>query len=254
MQQTPLFLLEIKGSSPAHLTPLRSALQAAGHPITPVVIDPEALDGTDASALRVLEQIRAAKKESSAVVVGVGRAASFALWMDSLDLAKPKRLRFGSQTVTLAHEWEKGPAFTGVVAVYPFLGFDFSLSGRPAKAEGFTQWRFEQSRHGLLAGVLGGQAVSLAHDHGSPVGESLRWSELACCLPFASVVKLLPSLKRPTVLVLDCAAQFDRVEVELCALSAKVSLMDSPAVFPQLGHVTLAAVDLLQKGAASTDG
>jgi hypothetical protein len=253
MQQTPLFLLEIRGSSPSYLTPLRSALHAAGHPVTPVVVDPDALDGDDASALRVLQQIRAAKQESSAVVVGVGLAASFALWMDSLDLAKPKRLRFGSQTLTLDHEWEKGPALTGVVALYPFLGFDFSLSGRPSKAEGFTQWRFEQSRGGL-ARFLGGQEVPQAHDHGSPRGELIRWSQLSRCLPFASVVKVLPSLKRPTVIVLDTGTRHDRVEVELCALSAKVTLMDSPAVFPQLGHVTLAAVDSLQKGAASTDG
>lgn len=253
MQPARLFLLEFQAQNADVLTPLRAALTSAGHRVTPVMIDPDALDGSDASALRVLQQLRAEKTDASAVVVGVGLAATFALWMDSLDLAKPKTKRLGSQIVTLDNEWEFGPALSGVVAIYPFLGFDFSLSGHPKKAEGLTEWRLDQSR-GALRRLLGGMSVKGPADHGFPKAASLQWAPLAQCLPFASVAKLIPSLKRPTVVVLDGGGGLARAEVELCALSARVQVMDSPAVFPQLAHVTLAAVDSLQKGTAPTDG
>ena len=253
MLRARIFLLEFQAQNADVLSPIRSALTNAGHHVTLVQIAPDALDGTDDSALRVLRDIREAKTDASAIVLGVGLAASFALWMDTLDLPKPKTVRLGSQELTLEHQWELGPALSGVVAICPFLGFDFSLSGRPAKAEGLTEWRLAQSR-GLLRGMLGGLQVSRAADHGLWPGQPLRWGALADCLPFASMAKLVPSLKRPTVLILDCGAGFSRIEVELCALSAKARVMDSPAAFPQLAHVTLAAVDSLEKGATSADG
>ncbi|MBU3724871.1 MAG: hypothetical protein FGM18_05080 [Burkholderiaceae bacterium] len=254
MQQVRLFLLEFQAQNTDLLTPLRAALSAAGHLVTPVQIHPDALNGTDESALRVLRDIRAAKTDASAIVIGVGLAASFALWMDTLDLAKPKTVRLGSQMVPLENEWAFGPALSGVIVIHPFLGFDFSLSGRPAKAEGVAEWRLAASR-GRLKGLLGGFAVTRADDHGLLASaRHVYWGQLAQCLPFSSVAKLVPSIKRPTVMILDCADASDRIEVELCALSAKVRVMDSPAAFPQLAHVTLAAVDSLQKGAAPTDG
>ena len=254
MQQARLFLLEIQAQNADILTPLRTALADAGHRVTPVKIHPDALDGTDDSALRVLRDIRAAKTDTSAIVLGVGLAASFALWMDTLDLAKPKTLRLGSQALTLDNDWEFGPALSGVIAIHPFLGFDFSLSGQPAKAEGLTEWRLSGSR-GALKGLLGALPVARPADHGLWAAQQpLQWGALAQCLPFASVAKLVPSLKRPTVMILDCAAGFARIEVELCALSAKAVVMDSPAAFPQLAQVTLAAVDTLEKGASPTDG
>ena len=69
MQPARLFLLEFQAQNADVLTPLRAALTSAGHRVTPVMIDPDALDGSDASALRVLQQLRAEKTDASAVVV-----------------------------------------------------------------------------------------------------------------------------------------------------------------------------------------
>jgi hypothetical protein len=104
-----------------------------------------------------------------------------------------------------------------------------------------------------LAALVGQATVSRAKEHGcwSEQGP-VRWADLARRLPFASVAQILPSLKRPTVLVLDAQSRAAEVEVQLCTLSGKVAVMDSPMTMPQVGHVTLAAVDWIHKGPGPT--
>jgi hypothetical protein len=67
------------------------------------------------------------------------------------------------------------------------------------------------------------------------------------------VVELLPSLKRPTALILDADGQAANVEVLLRSLSGRVSVLDSPMRCPDLSQVTLAAVDWILKGALPPD-
>ncbi len=222
-------------------------------------MSPDALDGTDQAALNALAQIRAASDASndsgaaaSAILIAVGLSASFALWLDMLDRIRPKKTRIRHSTVIHPEVIEQPSVLTGVVAIAPFLGFDFSLTTARLGPDRFAQWRLSQSR-GPLAALLGKAAVSRTQDHGCWPGQGpVRWADLAQRLPFASVAQILPSLKRPTVLVLDAQAQAAQVEVQLCTLSGKVAVMDSPMAMPQVGHVTLAAVDWIHKGLGST--
>lgn len=223
------------------------------------MVSPDALDGTDQAALDTLAQIRAAADDSnqsgaapSAILIAVGLSASFALWLDMLDRIRPKKTRIRHSTVIHPEVIEQPSVLKGVVAIAPFLGFDFSLTTARLGPDRFAQWRLARCR-GPLAALLGKSAVSRAQDHGCwPQQGPVRWADLARRLPFASVAQILPSLKRPTVVVLDAQSRAAQVEVQLCTLSGKVAVMDSPMTMPQVGHVTLAAVDWIHKGPGPT--
>lgn len=255
MQLERLFLLDVGAKQASVLDPLDAALTAAGQRTTRLIVPEDSLDGSDAAALHLLDEIRnACAAHERPVLIGVGLGASLALWVDALDLSKPKRVQLGPRSVTLEHEFERTALLSGVVAIAPFLGFDFSMPTGRFSGDGLSGWRLKQSRGGFLGWLLGRFIIGQPAEHGCWVLGRLTWAELAKVQAFASVAQVLPSLKRPTVLILDAATMAERIELELCALSAKVSVMDSPVTFPQLAHVTLAAVDSLLKGAGSTDG
>ncbi len=259
MQATRLFLLQTHAQDAAFLDPLTEFLKGFTASVSRVMVSPDALDGTDQAALDTLAQIRAstaspAQSDTSAptILIAVGLSASFALWLDMLDRIRPKKTRIRHSTVIHPEVIEQPSVLSGVIALAPFLGFDFSLSTARLGPDRLAQWRLARCR-GALASLFGGGAVAAPQDHGCWSDQGpVRWADLARRLPFASVAQTLPSLKRPTVLVLDAKARADQVEVQLCTLSGKVSVMDSPMAMPQVGHVTLAAVDWIHKGLGST--
>ena len=259
MQAARLFLLQTHTQDAAILDPLAEFLRQAGRDVSRILVPPEVLDGTDQAAIATLSQLRDASgavttdaSRPKTILIAFGISASFALWMNILDLTKPKKTRIRSSTVIHPDVIEQPPVLDGVIAASPFLGFDFLRNSAVLGTDRFSEWRLAQSR-GALAGLLGGFRVQRPREHGC-WGEfgPIRWDELAKRLAYASVAKTLPSLKRPTVLILDSGDMADRTEVQLCALSGKVGVMDSPMTMPEVGHVTLVAVDWILKGPGQT--
>lgn len=257
---TRLFLLDAH----VHDVQINDALEAAcleaGFSVSRLRVDPTELDGSDVAALDLLEEVRrlmASEMASGttdqgpvkAVLIGYGLSGTLALWMDMVDLARPKKIQVGKFDLELDDAPpEVAPALAGVVAIAPFLGTDFSVRSGRLGAEGASDLRLRLSRKPFWARLIGNMSVGNARDHGCGSSGTISWATLAKVLPFASVAKLVPSFKRPTVLVMDLGPQKDRLEVQLCALSGRVSVLDSPAVFPLLGQVTLAAVAQILKG------
>ncbi len=256
MGMTRLFLLDAHVQDVQINDALETACLEAGYPVSRLRIDPSELDGSDVAALDLLEEVRRVTQSplpdqgpGQAVLIGYGLSATLALWMDIVDLARPKKLQVGKFALELEDSPpEVAPALAGVVAIAPFLGTDFSVRSGRLGAEGASDFRLRLSRKPFWARLIGAMSVGNARDHGCGTSGPISWSTLAKVLPFASVAKLVPSFKRPTVLVMDLGPQKDRVEVQLCALSGRVSVLDSPAVFPILGQVTLAAVAQILKG------
>ena len=259
MQAARLFLLQTHEQDAAILDPLAAFLRDSAASVSRIMVSPDALDGTDQAALDTLSQIRAAVDASndsgssaSVMLIAIGLSASFALWLDMLDRIRPKKTRIRHSTVIHPEVIEQPSVLTGVIALAPFLGFDFSLSTARLGPDRFAQWRLARCR-GPMAALFGRAAISRAQEHGCWSAQGpVRWSDLALRLPYASVAQNLPSLKRPTVLVLDAQSRAAQVEVQLCTLSGKVAVMDSPMAMPQVGHVTLAAVDWIHKGPGPT--
>ncbi len=252
---TRLFLLDAH----VHDVQINDALEAAcleaGYPVSRLRVDANDLDGSDVAALDLIDEVRRLMSTSSeqgrgqAVLIGYGLSATLALWMDMVDLARPKKIQVGKFDLEVEDAPpDVAPALAGVVAIAPFLGTDFSVRSGRLGAEGASDLRLRLCRKPFWARLIGGMAVADARDHGCGSLGRLSWALLAKVLPFASVAKLVPSCKRPTVLVMDLGPHKDRVEVQLCALSGRVSVLDSPAVFPMLGQVTLAAVAQILKG------
>lgn len=260
MGMTRLFLLDAHVQDVQINDALEAACLEAGYPVSRLRVGPSELDGSDVAALDLIELVRSemASEMSSgttdqgpgqAVLIGYGLSATLALWMDMVDLARPKKLQVGKFALELEDSPpEVAPALTGVVAIAPFLGTDFSVRSGRLGAEGASDFRLRLSRKPFWSGLIGNLSVGNVRDHGCGSAGPISWSMLAKVLPFASVAKLVPSVKRPTVLVMDLGPQKDRLEVQLCALSGRVSVLDSPAVFPILGQVTLAAVAQILKG------
>jgi hypothetical protein len=80
------------------------------------------------------------------------------------------------------------------------------------------------------------------------------WRQLARVLPFASVTKLLPSLKTGTAFLLDLGPRSGDIAMLLGALNAKVTVMDTPMEFPALGHATLTVIDRFAGGSEGIHG
>ena len=266
-------MLRSDGDDADLLASLAEVLRQAGHDLAELRVERDVLAGNDAAALRILAEIRSAmvhieahphadnQIQSSgdpagfpqALLIGVGLGASLALWADALDLPKPRKLRLGGQVVALEREYVSAPALAGVVAIGPFLGFDFSLRQPRLGTIGTSGLRLRLCRRALWAKTIGALHVPLTGDHGLHAIRPPSWADLARVLPFASVVELLPSLKRPTALILDADGQAANVEVLLRSLSGRVSVLDSPMRCPDLSQVTLAAVDWILKGALPPD-
>jgi hypothetical protein len=253
---TRLFLLDAHVHDVQMNDALEAACLEAGFSVSRLRVDPTELDGSDVAALDLLEEVRRLVRLSGpdqgpgqAVLIGYGLSATLALWMDMVDLARPKKIQVGKFALELEDDPpEVAPALAGVVAIAPFLGTDFSVRSGRLGTEGASDLRLRLSRKPFWARLIGNMSVGNARDHGCGSSGRISWATLAKVLPFASVAKLVPSFKRPTVLVMDLGPQKDRVEVQLCALSGRVSVLDSPAVFPLLGQVTLAAVAQILKG------
>lgn len=260
MGMTRLFLLDAHVRDVQINDALEAACRQSGFFVSRLRVDPDELDGSDVAALDLLEKVRLemASAETDqgtdqgparAVLMGYGLSATLALWMDVVDLARPKKIRVGKFDLELDDAPpEVAPALAGVVAIAPFLGTDFSVRSGQLGPEGAADLRLRLSRRPFWARLTGTMSMGQARDHGCGSSGPISWATLAKVLPFASVAKLVPSFKRPTVLVMDLGPQKDRIEVQLCALSGRVSVLDSPAVFPLLGQVTLAAVAQILKG------
>jgi hypothetical protein len=274
MGTTRIFLLQLDGDDAAILAGLRQSLRAAGHSVTDLVVASDALSGSDEGPLRTLSEIRSAcspdqplpagtaagvgpsgegAEPEHPVLVALGLGACLALWIDALDLPKPRRIRLATHSVELEQQFVSAPVLAGVVALGPFLGFDFSLERPRLGALGAKGVRLRLCRHRFWAGVMGGLYVHESGGHGLHADKTPTWADLARVLPFASVAEILPSLKRPTAVVLDAGAKAADVEVLLRSLSGRVAVLDSPMQSPDLSQVTLAAVDWILKGAPPPD-
>ncbi len=273
MGTTRVFLLQLDDDDAEIIASLRQTLRAAGHSVTDLVVASNALSGRDDGPLRILSEIRSAcspdqslsesvsggvpsasaSQPERPILVAVGLGACLALWIEALDLPKPRRIRLATHSVELEQEFVSSSVLAGVVALGPFLGFDFSLRRPRLGTLGAKGLRLRLCRRRFWAGVMGGLHVPETGGHGLHAASPPTWAGLARVLPFASVAEILPSLKRPTALVLDAGPQAGDVEVLLRSLSGRVAVLDSPMQSPHLSHVTLAAVDWILKGAPPPD-
>ncbi len=255
-----IVLLETDAAETPFLDGLSSLGISRGYAVSRLVVTPEALAIGDSGVEQVIDRVRGLVGPDDGggqpILVGIGLGANLTLWMSALDRSVPVQKHYGRQTVIFPGQLERPPALGGVVAVGPFLGFDFSLSkGTLPGSEVWPQWRLERCRGpGWVARLLGARRVPRPSEHGLALDQPLRWRQLSRVLPFASVAKLLPSLKTPTVLMLPPGSSLGRVSVLLCALNGRVMVMDSPSDSSTLGHATLEAVDQLVEGAAGIDG
>ncbi len=255
-----IVLLETDVAEAPFLDLLSSLGVSRGHPVTRMEVALDVLAIGDSAVEELLDDVRelagSEDCDGEPCLVGIGLGANLALWMSTLDRAIPVQKHYGRQTVIFPGQLARPPALGGVVAVGPFLGFDFSLSkGTLPGSEAWLQWRLDRCRgSGWLARLLGDRRVPRPGDHGLARDLPLRWRDLSRVLPFASVSKLLPSLKTPTALMLPLGASRGQVSVLLRALNGRVMVMDSPRDGSALGHATLEAVDRLVEGAAGIDG
>lgn len=256
-----LIVVQTDQSEALFLERICEEINARGYRLSRLPIESDALDGSASAVERLLEQVRGLRspedpEEGGAVVMGVGLGANLALEMSTLDRAIPRRKQFGRQTVIYPGQLERHPVLAGVIAISPFLGFDFSISRGPCpSSEQFDQWRLDRCRgSGFLARLLGGLQVSKAADRGMAGIPAPTWRQLARVLPFASVTKLLPSLKTGTAFLLDLGPRSADISMLLGALNAKVTVMDTPMEFPALGHATLAVIDRFAGGSEGIHG
>jgi len=255
-----IVLLETDVAEAPFLDCVSSIGASRGHVVTRLVVASDPLAAGDSAVEELLDRVRGQGgtdgHDGKPILVGIGLGANLALWMSALDRSVPVHKFYGRQTVIFPGQLERAPALGGVVAVGPFLGFDFSLStGTRSGSEAWLQWRLDRCRgSGWVARLLGACRVPRPSEHGLAFDPPIQWRQLSRVLPFASVAKLLPSLKTPSVLMLPHGASLGRVSVLLCALNGRVVVMDSPIDGSALGHATLEAVDRLVEGAAGIDG
>ena len=110
MQAARLFLLQTHTQDAAILDPLAEFLRQAGRDVSRILVPQEVLDGTDQAAIATLSQLRDASgavttdaSRPKTILIAFGISASFALWMNILDLTKPKKTRIRSSTVMAKH-------------------------------------------------------------------------------------------------------------------------------------------------------
>jgi len=255
-----IVLLETDVAEAPFLDCVSSIGASRGHVVTRLVVASDPLAAGDSAVEELLDRVRGQGgtdgHDGKLILVGIGLGANLALWMSALDRSVPVHKFYGRQTVIFPGQLERAPALGGVVAVGPFLGFDFSLyTGTRSGSEAWVQWRLDRCRgSGWVARLLGACRVPRPSEHGLAFDPPIQWRQLSRVLPFASVAKLLPSLKTPSVLMLPHGASLGRVSVLLCALNGRVVVIDSPIDGSALGHATLEAVDRLVEGAAGIDG
>jgi len=256
-----LIVVQMDQSEAFFLEQICKEINARGLSVSRLPIESDSLDGSTSAVERLLEQVRglqspAGTQAGDAVVIGVGLGANLALEMSTLDRSIPQRKQFGRQTVIFPGRLERHPVLAGVIAISPFLGFDFSISrGACSSSEQFDQWRLDSARgSGVLARLIGGAKISKAADHGMAGMPVPTWHQLARVLPFASVTKLLPSLKSNTAFLLDLGPRSGDISMLLGALSAKVAVLDTPMEFPALGQATLEVIDRFAGGAEGIHG
>lgn len=160
---TRLFLLDAH----VHDVQINDALEAAcleaGYPVSRLRVDANDLDGSDVAALDLIDEVRRLMSTSTeqgrgqAVLIGYGLSATLALWMDMVDLARPKKIQVGKFDLEVEDAPpDVAPALAGVVAIAPFLGTDFSVRSGRLGAEGASDLRLRLCRKPFWARLIGG--------------------------------------------------------------------------------------------------
>ena len=265
MKQVQLFLIEIAGSGAFEQQGLFEAISQLHNEISiaRLVIEPDVLDGTDTPIEALLEEVRAAgaaaqtisahghesSTEQQSIVLGVGLAGSVALWMGVLDKIKPREFSSRNASIALTDAPpERGPALAGVIAVNPLLGLDFSLQrSGPISGQALSEWAYRLSGLPGVGGFFRGIRTSFRR-YGYQGLPSASWGEIRKCLPFPTVVKFLPSLKRPTVMLFDHPLSEDSLSIRLGSLNSRVSVIVSETGANQRVQAILRAVDRITKG------
>ena len=266
MKPVQLFLIDVVGTNDPVQEALYDALSDSSDAVSiaRLVIEPDALDGSDAAIEGLLDEVRTlsaaaqtnaettmagAGSGSMSLVLGVGLGGSVALWMSMLDKIKPREYSSRNASIALIDAPpERGPALTGVVAVNPLLGLDFSLQqSGPVPQQGLTEWAYRLSGWPVLGGFLRGIRTSFGR-YGYHSLPAATLGQIRHCLPFSSIVKFLPSLKRPTVLIFDHPLSEDSLSIRLGSLNSRVSVMVSETTAQQRVQAILRAVDRIIKG------
>jgi hypothetical protein len=259
MKEQHFYLLVPNGCSDSSLDQIQRRLSQAGASVDrlPVLIGGEGFLEQDCRDL--IEAIRARHDATQTdstgpVLIGLGLMATLALRIDALDCEQPIELEIGSSQILMGDpEGRLGPVFRGVVALQPFLGFDFWT--RSAKLT--STWRAEillkLFRQPLMRAAFGRLALRSPQSHGLSPGVQARWGQLADCLSFASMLRSVPSLKRPTVIGLNVSDRFEAVRIQLLALNSSVRVLDCGPKAEDLVQATLRAVDILEKGSPVQD-
>ncbi len=269
MKQVQLFLMTLGCEDPQPMASLEAALgqQSPLFMLHRLIIEPEALDGSDESVERIIEKIRSvcaaphglsekqsqegeeALDEPQAIVIGYGLAGSLALWMNMLDKVRPRRFSTRNFSVDLIDApLERGPALLGTVALSPLLGLDFSADrSGPVNRQTISEWLYSLAGTPVIGGLMGRFKADFSC-YGYPQLAPQDWSTVRQCLPFASVVRFLPSLKRPAVIIFDQPLSEDSLAIRLGSLNSRLSVMVCDSAIEHRVQAILHAVDRIDKG------
>lgn len=230
-----------------------------------VKAEADRLAGTDSSVMALLEELRRAESPQgedaglpppARIVIGLGLAGSLALWMNILDRPRRRQVDLGRFTVALDEADPSHPELIHhVVAIQPFLGLDFQPGIRPQLgSDSLAEPLLSLCRRPFFRALGGAFKIRDPGAYGcfSQTGY-ISWADLAVRLPFASISRVLPSLKRPATILLEDSGGFATADLQIRALSGHVSVAPCGAESADRAQATLAAIDHILKGLGGSD-
>jgi hypothetical protein len=259
MKEQHFYLLTPTGCSDPTLDRIENGLLQKGAIVDRLAMEIGAEAVSEQDCRNLIEEVRrrhdaTQTDRTGPLLIGLGPMATLALRIDALDCEQPVEIEIGSSQILMADpEGRLGPVFRGVIALHPFLGFDFWTQTARLNATWRAELMLKAFRRPFARALFGKTLVRSAHAHGLAPGASIRWAELADCLSFASMLRSLPSLKRPTVIALDVGDRFEAVRIQLLALNSQVSVLDCGPKAQDLVQATLQAIEMLTKGSSEQD-
>jgi hypothetical protein len=259
MKEQHFYLLTSTGCSDSNLDRIENGLTQKGATVDRLVLEIGSDVVSEQDCRNLIEEVRkrhdaTQTDRTGPVLIGLGLMAALALRIDALDCEQPVEIEIGSSQILIEDpEGRLGPVFRGVIALQPFLGFDFWTQKAGLNPTWHTELMLKAFRKPFVRALFGKTPVRSAHAHGLALGASARWSELADCLSFASMLRSVPSLKRPTVIALNVGDRFEAVRIQLLALNSQVRFLDCGPHAQDLVQATLRATEMLRKGLTEQD-
>lgn len=257
MRRQRIFLLDAHLQDARSVAELERGLSAQGLSVARLVVPPSVADGTDYAVIDILNQVRkddalqtnqTDEPAPQRILVGWGLSGSLALWLCALDAERPKAFSVGRSSIMLDVPDPDFPhVFDGVIALCPFLGFDFRAGLGQAPMPWWRGLQFRFFKSGIGQFFAAGVPAPDLRPYGCAAGSRFSWQALVRSVFSCSVTEILPALKRPTLVGIQSRSNFDRMELQLSVLKKGVCVLDCPADSASRLQATLQAVDFLRE-------